>query len=66
MYTFPNRLKITFLVLILVGAAGLVAGFLSAPSSVAEAQAMVADAHHGEGHGEIARNSLQRAAPPDS
>ena len=38
--------------LILVGAAGLVAGFLSAPSSEAEAQAMVADAHHGEGHGE--------------
>ncbi len=52
MYTFPNRLKITFLVLVLVGAAGLVAGFLSAPSSVAEAQAMVADAHHGGGHGE--------------
>ena len=38
--------------LVLVGAAGLVAGFLSAPSSVAEAQAMVADAHHGGGHGE--------------
>jgi hypothetical protein len=52
MYTFPNRLKITFLVLVLVGAAGLVAGFLSAPSSVAEAQSMVADAHHGGGHGE--------------
>ena len=38
--------------LVLVGAAGLVAGFLSAPSSVAEAQSMVADAHHVGGHGE--------------
>lgn len=52
MYTFPNRLKITFFVLMLVGALGLVAGFVMAPSTVAEAQAMVADAHHGEGHGE--------------
>ena len=52
MYTFPNRLKITFFVLILVGALGLVAGFVMAPSTVAEAQAMVADAHHGEEHGE--------------
>lgn len=36
----------------LVGALGLVAGFVMAPSTVAEAQAMVADAHHEEGHGE--------------
>ena len=50
MYTFPNRLKVLFLVFMLLGAAGLVAGFLSAPHTVAEAQAMVADAHHGEGH----------------
>ena len=52
MYTFPNRLKITFFVLILVGALGLVAGFVMAPSTVAEAQAMVADTHNGEEHGE--------------
>ena len=47
MYTLPSRLKITFIVLMMIGAAGLGVGFLSAPSTVAEAQAMVADAHYG-------------------
>ena len=38
MYTLPSRLKITFIVLMMIGAAGLGVGFLSAPSTVAEAQ----------------------------
>jgi len=50
MYTFPSQLKITALTLILVGFLGIVYGFLSAPTTVAEAQAMVAEAHHGETH----------------
>ena len=62
MYTLPSRLKITFIVLMMIGAAGLGVGFLSAPSTVAEAQAMVADAHygeesHGESHGETGASS---------
>lgn len=52
-YTFPARLKIFSIVLMAVGFFGLAYGFLAAPKTVAEAQAMVADAHHG-GHGEEA------------
>lgn len=53
MYTFTQRLKITAYVLMGLGLIGLTIGFLSAPSTVAEAQAMVADAHggHGGDHG---------------
>lgn len=54
MYTFTQRLKIITYVLMGLGLIGLTIGFLSAPSTVAEAQAMVADAHggHGGGHGD--------------
>ena len=54
MYTFTQRLKITAYVLMGLGLIGLTIGFLSAPSTVAEAQAMVADAHggHGGDHGD--------------
>ena len=52
-YTFPARLKIFSIVLMAVGFFGLAYGFLAAPKTVAEAQAMVADAHH-VGHGEEA------------
>ncbi|TRZ46392.1 quinol:cytochrome C oxidoreductase [Robertkochia solimangrovi] len=50
MYTFSNKLRTAAFVLMIVGALGLVYGFLSAPSTVAEAQEMVAGAHHDEGH----------------
>lgn len=50
MYTFSNRLKIFSLVLMLLGAIGLGVGFLSAPSTVEEAQAKLESAH-GDGHG---------------
>ncbi|THD69005.1 quinol:cytochrome C oxidoreductase [Robertkochia marina] len=51
MYTFSNRLRTAAFVLMIVGALGLVYGFFSAPSTEAEAMAMVADAHHGDDHG---------------
>ena len=57
-YTFSNRLKITSYILMAVGAICLVSGFLSAPSTVEEAKAIVAAAHddgHG-GHGEAAHH----------
>ena len=51
MYTFSNKLRILALTLILVGFAGLVYGFISAPKTIEEAKAMVATEHHGDGHG---------------
>lgn len=50
MYTVSNRLKIGAIILMVVGALGIVSGFLSAPSTVAEAKEMVAS--HGDGHGD--------------
>ena len=54
MYTFSNRLKIGSIILMALGLLGLGVGFVSAPSSVEEAKAMVAaqDDGHGGGHGE--------------
>lgn len=56
MYTFSNRLKITSFILMIAGVIFLAIGFLSAPSTVEEAKAMVAvhDDGHGGGHGEEA------------
>jgi len=52
MYTFAQRLKLTAFALMGLGIIGLAIGFISAPSTVEEAQAMVADAHggHGDAH----------------
>nr|WP_299073858.1 quinol:cytochrome C oxidoreductase [uncultured Allomuricauda sp.] len=57
MYTFSNRLRIGSFIAMAVGLICLATGFLSAPSTVEEAKAMVASAHgdgHGGGHGEEA------------
>lgn len=50
MYTVSNRLKIGSIILMVIGALGMGFGFMSAPSNVAEAKAMIAS--HGGGHGE--------------
>jgi len=50
MYTLPNKLKVFALVFMVLGAIGIVAGFLSAPKTTEEVAAMMAEAHHGEGH----------------
>ena len=50
MYTFTNKLRNFSITLMVVGFLGLTYGFLTAPETVEEAAAMVADAHHGEGH----------------
>ena len=47
MYTFSKNLKFLSLSFMVVGALALGIGFLSAPSNVEEAKAMVADAHDG-------------------
>ena len=48
MYTFSNRLKIASFILMAVGLLGIGVGFMSAPSTVEEAKAMVAS--HGDAH----------------
>ncbi len=52
MYTFSNRLKIASIILMVVGALGIGFGFISAPTTVEEAKAMVAshDNDHGDAH----------------
>ena len=50
MYTFSNRLKIASFILMAVGALGIGIGFISAPSTVEEAKAIVAS--HSDGHGD--------------
>lgn len=52
MYTFSNRLRIASFILMAVGVIGIAIGFMSAPSTVEEAKAIVAqhDAGHGDTH----------------
>ena len=53
MYTFSNKLRIASFILMAVGFIGIVSGFLSSPSTVEEAKAIVAAADsHGGGHGD--------------
>lgn len=52
MYTFSNRLKIVSFALMIIGVLGIGIGFVSAPSTVEQAKAMVAgqDSGHGGSH----------------
>ena len=50
MYTFSNRLKIASFILMAVGVLGIGIGFMTAPSTVEDAKAMVAS--HNDGHGD--------------
>ena len=52
MYTFSNKLRNLAFTFMVVGLAGLIYGFLSAPKTIEEAKAMVAASHHSDGHGE--------------
>ena len=59
MYTFSNRLKIASFILMAVGLLGIGIGFVSAPSTVEDAKAMVAQ--HDDGHGEQASHGEEAA-----
>lgn len=48
MYTFSNRLKIASFILMAVGVLGIGIGFMTAPSTVEDAKAMVAQGHGDE------------------
>lgn len=65
MYTLSNRLKIGSIVLMALGLIGLGVGFVSAPSTVEEAKAMVAahDDGHGGEHGEEAAHATAAEHP---
>jgi hypothetical protein len=60
MYTFPNKLRNLAIAFMVIGLLGLAYGFITAPSTIEEAKAMVASSH-GDGHGES-----HDAAPADS
>ncbi len=60
MYTFSNRLKIGSIILMALGLLGMGIGFVSVPSTVDEAKAMVAA--HDDGHGD---DSHGAAVPHD-
>ena len=51
MYTFTNKLRNLSIILMIAGFLGLTYGFLTAPKTIKEAQALVDDTHHGDGHG---------------
>ena len=51
MYTLPNNFKVFALVFMVLGAIGIVAGFLSVPKTIEEVETIMAEAHHGDGHG---------------
>ncbi|WP_299431589.1 quinol:cytochrome C oxidoreductase [uncultured Maribacter sp.] len=67
MYTFSNRLKIASFILMAVGLIGIAVGFISAPSTVEEAKAIVAshdahgDSHATESHGAIDAHNTHEA-----
>tara|TARA_A100001011_G_scaffold213571_1_gene221696 strand:+ start:640 stop:2049 length:1410 start_codon:yes stop_codon:yes gene_type:complete len=50
MYSFTNKLRNLSIILMVIGFLGLTYGFLTAPNTVEQANAMVADGH-GDGHG---------------
>lgn len=54
-YTLPNKLKLFAIILMVLGAVGIGAGFLSAPGSTAEVKQMMAA--HGDDHGEASNES---------
>lgn len=54
-YTLPSKLKLFAIILMVLGAVGIGAGFLSAPGSTAEVKEMMAA--HGDDHGETSNES---------
>lgn len=68
MYTFSNRLRITSFILMIVGVLGIGYGFLSAPSTIEEAKAIVAakEVHHSGGHEQATSEDENHAAHTDA
>ena len=47
MYTLPNKLKLFAIIFMVVGAVGIVAGFMNAPKTTAEVEAILSAGHRG-------------------
>jgi len=60
MYTLPSKLKLFAIIFMVVGAIGVISGFLSTPSTTAEVKEMMAA--HGDGHGGDADHGGDHAA----
>jgi len=59
MYTFSNRLKTFSIALIIIGAIGVVYGFMTSHKSFEDVETMLAaEAAHGGGHGEEAGHEV--------
>lgn len=56
MYTLPNKLKVFAIIFMVLGAIGMIAGFLSAPKSTEQVKEMMAG-HHDDGHSADATHS---------
>ncbi|MFT4668566.1 MAG: hypothetical protein ACI9M9_000265 [Flavobacteriaceae bacterium] len=59
MYTLPNKLKLFAIIFMVIGAIGIVSGFLNAPSSTAEVKEMMAT--HDDGHGAEAAHEVSNS-----
>ncbi len=64
MYTISNRLKMSSIVLMVVGLLGIGYGFMTAPATVDEAKEMVA-AHSDNGHGDSHDTETAHAEPSE-
>ena len=63
MYTLPKKLKLFAIIFMVVGAIGMISGFLSAPSTTAEVKEMLAS--HDDGHGGDADNVKDEGIPDE-
>jgi len=50
MYTLSSKIKLAAIICMIVGAIGLVYGFIAAPETIEDVEAMMASEHHGEEH----------------
>ncbi|WP_299154454.1 quinol:cytochrome C oxidoreductase [uncultured Christiangramia sp.] len=50
MYTLSSKIKLAAIICMVVGAIGLVYGFIAAPETIEDVEAMMASEHHGEEH----------------
>ena len=57
-YTISKQIKILAISFMLIGLAGIVYGFVSAPSNIEEAKAIVASKSHDSHHGQIMENQI--------
>ena len=63
MYTLPKKLKLFAIIFMVVGAIGMISGFLSAPDTTEEVKEMLAS--HDDGHGGDTAGTIDEGTPID-